>query len=148
MTGCMILFFRCPYGYFKTSGIYCLLEPSLVQIHFFSFLVTALSRSTCQVQYGTFCKCRLGFCLCFSHCAAINPAEEWKCMNFWFYCLDWHWFDVRLQEYFNWCHHLSFSQNITIYDDANELQFLKCLEKPEWRVELKWKRPSILFYRR
>lgn len=125
---------------------YCISDPCLAQVHFFSFLVTALSRSICQVQPGTFHKCGPGFPLCFNNCAAINLSEKWGCSNSWFKCLHWHWFDVRLQEdYFNWCHHLSFSQDITVYDDVNELECIMCLEKCEWRVQLKWKEPSILF---
>lgn len=63
-----------------------------------------------------------------------------------FECLHLHRFDVWLQDdYFNWCHHLSLSQDITIYDDVNELELIMCLERSEWRVQLKWKRPSIPF---
>lgn len=141
--------YRCPCGYFKTSGIHCLSDPCLNQVHFFSFLDSALSRSMCQMQHDTFCKCRLAFCLCFNQCAAINLAEEQGWINSWFKCLHRHWFIVWLQEdYFNWYHHLSFSQDITIYDDVNELEFIMCLEKYEWRVQLKWKWPSILSLRR
>ena len=59
------------------SHMYCLSDPCPVQGHFFSLLVPALSRSMCQGQHGTFCKCGLGIDLCFNHCAALSLVEEW-----------------------------------------------------------------------
>lgn len=131
---------------FKTSGYYHLSDPCLIQFHFFSFLVTALSRPTWWGQHGISSKYRLGFCV--THCAVINLTEELECIKSWFQCLHGHWFDVWLQEdHFNWCHHLSFSQDIITYDEVNELEFIMCSEKSEWRVQFRWKGPSILFYK-
>lgn len=42
----------------------------------------------------------------------------------------------------------SLFQDITIYNNVNKLEFIMCLEKSEWRVQLKWKGLSIQLYRR
>lgn len=89
--------FKVVYKY-HLSCIYCLLDPCSAQVCFFPFLVPTPSRFMWQVHYGTFSTCRLAFCFHFSHCGAINLADEWGCINSWFKCSYRHWFDVWLQE--------------------------------------------------
>ena len=111
MNECKDILNRYPYSYFKmNSHMCCLSDACPVQGHFSSFLVPAPSRSMGQGQHGTFCKCGLGIDLFQPLCCSQSGRRMAAgCINSWFKCLHWHWFEVRLHEdYYNWCHHLSF----------------------------------------
>ena len=111
MNECKDILNRYPYSYFKmNSHMCCLSDACPVQGHFSSFLVPAPSRAMGQGQHGTFCKCGLGIDLFQPLCCSQSGRRMAAgCINSWFKCLRWHWFELRLHEdYFNRCHHLSF----------------------------------------
>jgi hypothetical protein len=112
-----------PSGCFKGCGVYCLSDSHVVHVHSFCFFLTADPYTKCSMAHSL--NVDWGFIL-----VSTTVEREQGCINSWFKCLHWHWFDVWLQEdYFNWCHHLSLSQDINIYEDVNELECRMCLEK-------------------